>query len=744
MNFSKLLIPIVVISVISSLSSQAQDRKSRKEAKEKEKVEKAADFVDTLLVPVPNNRWMFVDRVRKSIKGIDAKDGVVDGIVENTDPAKAKLLTQAFITIPNQLIIKIENSAATHNQKIGYHRVLEDKLNEFRQLTSDNIDAVYYKQLMDNFSGMLLSVINDNSLDFVKKNATIYSLENIAVLGTQPEAKAYVYKTVGIANPELMLTRLKEIANEPYTDEIVAAAARIATNKVLSYAAPSSKFRYIIARNPDKLVKTIVSIADRTKTSFKVIPFVNQINDGEITIEAVEKLASNDDAYFKGLVNLLVSGKAISNKEIEKEIANSALGYVRTVNELHERTDAVRFRSIEGFEPIEYYFILLGGETNEIYTSSYLGIFKRMMVKIGKDSGYDLLKKVKMAKFRTFIRMTAGYNTIAPFLATMTESEKTDLLRQFVGGLELGSRSDLEDAVDVADAFGSLTDEKLITFLRDEVKNNYERVYKDKSLTKEQQEKGVIVYGLLASIFNSSASAENLQTAMENIPPINYVSYDALLDGQDKVVQQVFFYGDQDGQESYSYFLSTFRNKNWKIDESNPNWTVVSNLTGKPTVIYANKPLTPEPKDEEAQKKLYEYLDANNIKPTIVIHRGHSYHLEGSLKNLTPDVKIVMLGSCGGFHNLSNVLDKAPDANIISTKQIGTHRVNDPIIKRLNEDIVAGKNVDWISIWSDLGGYFSSRGADEKGLFSDYIPPNRNLGAIFIKAYRKIELSGQS
>lgn len=122
----------------------------------------------------------------------------------------------------------------------------------------------------------------------------------------------------------------------------------------------------------------------------------------------------------------------------------------------------------------------------------------------------------------------------------------------------------------------------------------------------------------------------------------------------------------------------------------------------------------------------------------MVIHRGHSYHLQGSLQNLTPGVKVVMLGSCGGYHNLANVLDKSPDANIISSKQIGARSINEPIIKELFAQLLAGKDINWISSWASLDKYFSTRSSAEKDLFSDYIPPNRNLGAIFIKAYRKL------
>jgi hypothetical protein len=148
-----------------------------------------------------------------------------------------------------------------------------------------------------------------------------------------------------------------------------------------------------------------------------------------------------------------------------------------------------------------------------------------------------------------------------------------------------------------------------------------------------------------------------------------------------------------------------------------------------------------EPDDEEAQKQLCNYLDANNIHPTIVIHRGHSYHLPLTMDRLSKSNKIIVLGSCGGYHNLSVVLDHAPDAHIISSKQTGMMSINEPILKLLFTKVQAGQDINWINMWQELDGYFSAR--SRKGLldkFSDYVPPYKNLGAIFIKSYRKLSM----
>jgi len=176
----------------------------------------------------------------------------------------------------------------------------------------------------------------------------------------------------------------------------------------------------------------------------------------------------------------------------------------------------------------------------------------------------------------------------------------------------------------------------------------------------------------------------------------------------------------------------------WKIAE-NPSrqWVSITSTRGKPVSIYANKPLYGEnDPDAAAQQALIEYLNDKNLHPTVVIHRGHSYHLASTLKNLPSSAHIVVLGSCGGYNNLNEVLNVSADAHIISSKQVGTKTVNEPIIQAINSSLVAGRNIDWISMWKDLSGRFKNDAA-AKEKFDDYIPPYKNLGAIFIKAYRR-------
>jgi hypothetical protein len=174
-----------------------------------------------------------------------------------------------------------------------------------------------------------------------------------------------------------------------------------------------------------------------------------------------------------------------------------------------------------------------------------------------------------------------------------------------------------------------------------------------------------------------------------------------------------------------------FSSSNWKL-ASNDKWVTISASSGKPVFIYANRPLSEENgEDEKAQHALAEYLDKTKQQPTVVIHRGHSYYANATISQVKPAAKIVFLGSCGGYHLIHDILKTAPDAHIIASKQIGKTAINRPFFQLLMEKVRTGNNIDWIPFWKEFNKMVYVEG------FEDYIPPYKNLGALFIKAYKR-------
>lgn len=691
--------------------------------------------IDTLIKPVPINRQLFVERVQKAIHRLDARDGALDHKIDVEDSLTSTQLTQIIFHRIPLIDIHIENLNVDNQTKIGYHRALENLLNRFAAKSFTNGDLSYFKNATKNFEEMLISIQEENIQQFAHKNANIYTLDNSELLDDYPEDKAYVFETVGTEHPAMMIKRLPEFANQKYADPIVAAAARVVPGIILNYATSTSYLSSVVRRNQDPLVKTIVKIASISKDPLKTLPFLGPIFHKKMTIAQTDTASRNDKSYFKALVAAELLNDSIGKESLDKEVNYRGLQLVRLVNSLHESPNPVRFASIMDYDATELYFMIIGSQ-DEIYTSSFVFMTNRLIEKMNPIPGDTFLQKLHYYRFRTWIRMCAGYNELSPFLATMQENNKNNLMKEFVAGLEKGGANDLEDAVDVADAFGSITDPKLMDFLEKEVVKNYERC--------KNSEKGTIVYGLLSTIMTSAKNSKELTGKLSLIPPITYVPYKQLVDSNGAVVIQAFFYGDPDGQMSFKSFQSNFPTAQWK-KTANKYWIQYTFKGTYPIDVYANLP-GDETKNEDAtaQKALADYFSQKDIHPTIVIHRGHSYHLDGSLQKLDPEVKVVMLGSCGGYHNLAKVLDKSPDANIISTKQTGSMSVNEPIIREILSQLTQGQDIDWIKSWEDLAKYFSKQSATERDLFSDYVPPNENLGAIFIKAYRKMQQQSET
>ena len=698
--------------------------------------------VDTVKTPIPFKRQIFHDKIDKEQARADEADGKSDKkITAYDDTIATKLLTQAIIKDIDHLQVMIENmppitidQTAEMQARIKYLNAIQALVKRYNN--EKRMDAGYYKKLVTNFRGMLIAIRERNELSFIKDNVNIYSMANSELLEDSPEARVYLYTEMAKKEPLMMIKRLPEFAREPFAPDIVAAAAPLVPNEVFNYATSTNKAISAAVRNSrDPLVQTIVMIVDKSRAPLKALPFLNDIYHQRKTLVQVDSITANPDLLYKSLVELKLYNDSLGRATYSDELAYRSLRYVRNMNDLHESADAVRFKSIEGLTPEEMYYIMVYGQ-DEIYTSSFLGTFKRMMDGLKGRRGNELLDTLHHDKFRTFIRMCAGYNTLRAFLSSMDEEKRTQVMTDFIAGLDKGKENDLEDAVDVADAFGSIEDTTLVRFLQEQVMKNYELCYTQKS------KKGVIVYGLLASLFNGNSSRENDEAAMQQsermgLPPINMVPYKKLVNDSGIIYEQFFFFGDEDGKSSYESFLFNFKeNKNkWKI-VTDKYWSTISSITGKKIVIYANLPLT-EPEDEEAQSNLCNYLADTGIHPTIIVHRGHSYHLPITLDHLDEHTKVVILGSCGGYHNLALVLDHSHDAHIISSKQVGTMNVNDPIIKGINEQLLNGNDINWISLWKDLTAYFNTKPAF-KDKFNDYVPPHKNLGAIFIKAYRHL------
>jgi len=730
MYFKSLRIVLLGFMALFFVIPAHADRKKKKEVVK----EKSIYDIDTLIHPIPRNRELFHVYLNRAIRGADASDGKVDNYIwVGDDTLASNTITHAMIFGVRHLDTMIENLPFTDPQqetqtKIRYLRYVTDMVNGYNHDTKS--DPFFYRKVVMNMHDLIIARHENKLMDFVKDNANIYTLFNVQVLEGNNEARSYVYRQVGISDPLMMIKRLGEIANEPFACDIIAATARKSPNEVYKYASSTnSLLSGAVKRCQDPLVKAIVKVATESKSPLKAMSFISDIYHGHLTIAQVDQITADETLFYKNLVRLKLQGDSLGGETYTDELQYRANRlYVNRMNELHESPDPVRFKCIDSLSPEELYFVIVYGQ-DQIYTSSFIGSFNRMMQRMKGLTGDQLFDTVRYDHFRTFIRMCAGYSKLSEFLATIAPEKKSVVMKEFISGLENGHLDDLEDAVDVADAFGSIKDSVLADFLRDEIRDNYKRV------SEAGNKKGTIVYGLLATLASKDIS-DSLSQIL-HLPPINRMPNHSLVNDSGIVYEQFFFYGDEDGRNSYQNFMGNFKDGKWKA-VTGPQWTTISSITGKRVVIFANLPLDNETdKDDEAQKALKKYLVAENIHPTILVHRGHSYHLLSTIDYMEKSNHIIILGSCGGYHNLGKVLDHSPDAHLISTKQTGTMAVNDLIVKVMENHLLAGDDINWIPMWNEIELLLKGKGKPEDD-FKEYVPPFRNLGAIFIKAYRRM------
>ncbi|MEZ5045999.1 MAG: hypothetical protein R2831_03305 [Chitinophagaceae bacterium] len=664
--------------------------------------------------------------IEREQKKADVVDGQYDKMISiDEDFDHTSIITNAVFTKTNKTIAYIENNETDDMVKRKYLGQVIDNLKTLNYDMNDGyIDMAYYQELFESTYQVIRGLHNKNLKPYVQNHIGKVMYKLLPIYESDAEATKTLMEGMSDKYPEILIKKLTSISNDEAADIVVRKAAPRSPKTILNFATSTAKERSIVRRNQDPYVQNIIKIADEAKTPLKAIFFIEELNKGNITIEEINKTTEDPKEYFKKMIVLRQAYFATDlRKTFDRELVHESATYVSAMNELHDQSDAVRFKSVEPFNATELYYIIVYG-SDDLYTSSFLGCYNRLLSRIKPKSGFDFLNELGKDKFRTFLRLCANYNTISSFLGTMSDSNKNDLMKEFVTGLDNTLERNLEGATDVANSFGSIKDSTLMQGI-------IETIYQNRQdADAKRNERGFKIYDILYSML--TLSNDSLSQKFD-IPPISVMPYNQLVDDSGMVSQQVFFYGDKDGKGVFNSFVNSFGAPTWKVKKSE-NWVTITSLKGKPVTIYCNVPFD-EPNDEFAQNALQAYLDSMNIYPSVLIHRGHSYHLPISLEHINYKHKVVILGACGAYQNLSEVLSRSEDAQIVSTKQIGVGKINGPIIRLFNTYLLEGKDINWIEMWDTLSKQFPN--GEMKKLFDDYVPPYKNMGAVFLKAYHK-------
>jgi hypothetical protein len=655
--------------------------------------------------------------------------------------------------------IKIEQSARlnSNNQKIRALSYLENYLRTVRRgLLQKEITLIQIPELFNRVDYILyqedsvhdfLGYLNLQSLPIAKAMTSIFS--------DFPEidaAKKIVYFKKSIQNPSTILNSIEPYLSDSFADSLLYCAAMFDPSKVYSFAQSNqSPIGKAIHHSQQPLVKQIAVLSQKPH-AILFFPFLDDLISGKTTIEELARKFVQDVntidsiSYYRLLVQTEMKyyARVLQTKDTpvamfganglrETLYERAKRHFIDPINQMHDESNLdKRMKPIDGIQPVELYFLIVNGE-NDMYTSSFKHTFNRLLARMGKKPrGDSLLLSVQFNQFRKFIKILAAYNRLDTFLKTMPNGFAESLMQAFVSDLD--KTDGLEAATDVADSYASIQNSKLRLSMLSNIKTCALRA---KTMGNWRGEK---IYGLLYQIFLALDSSKQVRNAdMYSWDDIQQIECSKLKDDSGRTVELVFFYGDEDGKLHFPGFIQSFSNSDWSITTL-PEWIEIRSRKSN-LFIYANRPLDyNENLDDSAQAHLIKHLNEKGMEPSIVVHRGHSYWLPSTIRKMPFDAKIILIGSCGGYKNLTKILSISPQAQIISTKEIGAGDINRPIMNYLHQSINNQSVIDWKKMWRDLGKIFSNeKNKSIRDSWESYIPPYRNLGSIFIKAYFELE-----
>jgi hypothetical protein len=635
-------------------------------------------------------------------------------------------------------------ATASREKRIKGIRSLSFFMKELQQqLKEKKIDQPDIPEIIKKYKQTLNDLLGKRSGDVIEKN-----LKDVNWRSSQLLANAFwefdekkqmtdisAYKRV-VETPEYIFSFLESKPGFYYTDSLIVFMAENYPVQLLSYLQKNNNAVTNDIRNQKNIyVQQLLSFSSNSLAS-ELAPFTEQIVDSELTIDDILSRRKKVNEYFQLLVNTIMSNEQKKEQGDSPEFQMALLKalneksldfYVKKINDLHTSPDAVRFQSVQSLRPQDIYYVIVSAD-DEMYTSTYLGLYKRLLAYFKDQSADSILNLVHNDKFRKFMRIAATYNTLTDFLHHMPSERSRQLIHLFISDMENNDEEEeVANAVDIADAF--------ITLSKDPVFNGYVKDELEAALKKSQRNdryQSIRLYSILQRVYglvNSDQSETNLSANYKRLP------FSSLKDKKGNISELVLFYGDEDGKSSYNSFMNIFKDKTqWDVSV-NDSWVTISSLQGQPIKIYANLPLKSEDeKDIAAQEALADYLQKESIQPSILIHRGHSYHLPNTLKYLDPSVKLAILGSCGGYKNMKKIMEINPDVHIVASKQVGSMAVNDPLLRHLNDDLSEGKDIDWVDFWNELNVSFKNETTASK-LFEEYIPPYKNVSSYVIRLY---------
>jgi len=549
----------------------------------------------------------------------------------------------------------------------------------------------------------------------------------------EPETAEKLLWTIARKNPDVALRQTEGFLDLPFGAHFFDRVVRAAPDEAVGIASGASrsagKFRDALRASQDSGIKLLADLSqDRSIDAprlRRVALLHERMAHGELSMRSAAQIAGSLPRYFAALADMRLAAARGETENLDRALENEALTFCRAFQEGGGRALA---GDLAAFAPRDLYLLLAYGraEANE-------PIFAAALPRL--HSLLPILDRTRNLRLRDFVAAAVAAQRLDAFLA-IAGPEVMDRLAR---GMDQADDR-LQEAVTVAQVIDGAAGRANVERLGAAIAAEYARAERAKDRQVQT------LYGLLAArmVQNSEGGPAVKEIAGRYLPYLTSADRfptAALFGANNVCVERHFFYDDEDGVESFESFRSVYaRDPAWKLEERDGFVQITGEGAGGRRIeIFANRPINSRlpanaARTDEAgqrQEAISAALDARGVVPAFLVHRGHSFWVERTIRYVSSSAKLVFLGSCGGAVNIHSVIEHSRDAQVIATRGIGTTDLNDAILKSLNDWLLRGDAfIDWAAFWRAQKAQHGRH-----PMFRDYFAPDQDTASILLRAY---------
>jgi hypothetical protein len=401
-----------------------------------------------------------MDFIQSEIQRIDELDGIIDGKVEMRDSVKNILSHRAYLVWPDSIDHYIRASDFKEVDKKIYRDYLFRCL---RRVHGGSYRKVaYFDELFHHLYKEIVA-IHDNRLPGVLKQNVKLSIQTCGAFRYEPVAESFLC-FASRKEPDEIFKNVDDFAERPYAQHVIDYTSVFAPEVAKKYMLINNPVFNIMKTSQDSAVRIILKITTDIGKKSNAYVLLDAIAKGKMTIKEADAIGASPKRFFAALHEIRRQRYPLAAYSLEREIQVQALKIVRLINDLHNEKALVRFKCVDDFTADQIYTLIVYSE-EDVFTSTFDGLFKRLMAKLGTGNGFRMIQLTGDNHFRTFIKQCAGYGKLDAFLTTMTPEQRNILMIKFAANLEK-DENDISQAVEVADAYTSIKEPSIQQILQ--------------------------------------------------------------------------------------------------------------------------------------------------------------------------------------------------------------------------------------------------------------------------------------